>query len=176
MKNNILKETFTNTNNNSQNQQDTSNYNPNSPNFTGCYPGFFFVKDWKTINGIKVNGCVLKNQVNTPEVTQQVTVTPIPINKPTEKPIKFIQTKMPQVIKKLKVLQEKIKIIDNEQQYRKYKEYFNYVYYTLTLFAIYISYRCNGKKFKLDSIIYSIIFGPIYLIYKFTTDYKKCFK
>lgn len=102
-------------------------------------------------------------------------VTKTPTEKPTENPKLIIQTKVPKIMDKLKTLQEKIKIIDDEQTYRKYKEYFNYLYYTLTLYAIYLSYKCNGKKMKLDSIFYSLFFGPFYIIYKFTTDYRKCF-
>lgn len=102
----------------------------------------------------------------------------IPTIKPTNEPseLSVVETKMPKVVNKIKILEEKIKIINNEKKRRKLKEYYNYIYYTLTIIAVYISYRCNRNKFKLDSVIYSLFFGPFYLIYKFTTDYDKCFK
>jgi hypothetical protein len=117
----------------------------------------------------------INNQTIKP--TNKVTKIPTetPTEKPTLNPTSIIQTKVPEIMDKLEVLQEKIKIIDDEQMYRKYKEYFNYLYYTLTLYAIYLSYKCNGNKIQVDSFFYSLFFGPFYIIYKFTTDYRRCF-
>ena len=64
-----------------QNIDDTRRYDPNSPFFKGCFPGFYFEK--RNIDGIEINFCIPyeKEQTQltpTPTPQQQLTPTPTP--------------------------------------------------------------------------------------------------
>ena len=53
-------------------------------------------------------------------------------------------------------------------------EYFSIFHTIVTMFAVFLSFKCNGR-FDVGSFIIAILFPEFYIIYKLATSYEVCF-